>query len=115
MLKTNKIILTVREKDAVKQLSHPLYTVDYIEKWVNRNDNVFTNAPAALNAMAAKGFYEAIKIIANDESSWVLITGSTHGEFGKQWYECEKCGHKEFVDSGRYCPGCGRKIRKEGP
>lgn len=31
------------------------------KKWINRNDNVFTNTPAALQAMGIKGYYEAVK------------------------------------------------------
>lgn len=56
--------MTDREKEIVRGLKHPLYTVEYLEEWINRNDNVFTNAPAALQAMGAKGYYEAIKRIA---------------------------------------------------
>lgn len=35
-----------------------------MEEWINRNDNVFVNAPAALQAMSAKGYYEAVKRMA---------------------------------------------------
>lgn len=56
-----KIILTEKEKEIIEAMGHDLYTVAYIEQWINRNDNVFVNAPAALNAMAAKGYYEAVK------------------------------------------------------
>lgn len=59
-----KITLTDREKEIVSSLAHPLYTVEYIEGWINRNDNVFVNAPAALNTMGAWGFYEAVRTIA---------------------------------------------------
>ena len=56
--------MTDREKDIIKDLNHSLYTVEYLEEWVNRNDNVFVNAPAALQAMSAKGYYEAVKRMA---------------------------------------------------
>lgn len=56
--------LTEAEKDIVRKLSHPLYTVDFLEEWINRNDDVFSNAPAALQACSAKGFYEAVQLIA---------------------------------------------------
>ena len=46
--------MTDREKDIIKDLNHSLYTVEYLEEWVNRNDNVFVNAPAALQPMSAK-------------------------------------------------------------
>ena len=56
--------MTDREKEIVKRLNHSLYTVEYLEEWINRNDNVFVNAPAALQAMSAKGYYEAVKRMA---------------------------------------------------
>ena len=59
-----KSVLTEQEKEIVEQINHNLYTKEYLEHWINRNDNVFINAAAALNAMAAKGFYEAVKAIA---------------------------------------------------
>lgn len=67
--------MTEQEKKIVKLLNHPTYTVEYLEEWTNRNDNVFANAPAALAAMGANGFMLAvsamakckdIKIIEND-------------------------------------------------
>lgn len=59
------IKLSDREKAIIEELSHPEYTVEWIEEWINRNDNVFVNAIAALQAMGAKGFYEAVKSIAD--------------------------------------------------
>lgn len=59
--------MTDREKDIIRDLNHSLYTVEYLEEWVNRNDNVFVNAPAALQAMSAKGYYEAVKRMAASE------------------------------------------------
>ena len=59
--------MTDREKEIVKDLNHSLYTVEYLEEWINRNDNVFVNAPAALQAMSAKGYYEAVKRMAASE------------------------------------------------
>ena len=56
--------MTDREKEITKSLNHAIYTVEYLEEWINRDDNVFLNAPAALQAMGAKGYYEAIKRIA---------------------------------------------------
>ncbi len=55
-----KIKLTERQKDIVARLNDKLYTVDYLEEWLNRNDNVYINAPAALSAMGASGFYCAV-------------------------------------------------------
>lgn len=59
--------MTDREKEIVKRLNHSLYTVEYLEEWINRNDNVFVNALAALQAMSAKGYYEAVKRMATYE------------------------------------------------
>lgn len=59
-----KIELTEEEKQIVSELNHSLYTIEYLEEWINRNDNVFCNAVTALNAMGAKGYYEAVKQIA---------------------------------------------------
>lgn len=50
-----------REKKMVRELNHPLYTVEFLQEWLERKDNVLVNAPAALQAMGAKGFYEAIR------------------------------------------------------
>lgn len=57
--------LTQEERDIITELNHSLYTVDYIQNWINRDDNVFTNAPSALSAMGAKGYYEAVKMMVN--------------------------------------------------
>jgi hypothetical protein len=56
-----KIILSGAERTIFTGLKHPLYTAEHVEHWINRNDLVFINAPAALQAAAAKGFYEAVK------------------------------------------------------
>lgn len=52
--------LSEEERQLVESLKNSLYTVSFLEEWINRNDNVFVNAPAALQAAAAKGFYQAI-------------------------------------------------------
>lgn len=56
--------MTLKERKIVKRLNHPVYTADFLERWICRNDNVNINAPAALQAMGAKGFYEAVKQMA---------------------------------------------------
>lgn len=56
--------LTDKEKEIVKTLNHDLYTVEYIEEWINRNDNVFIDAMKALNTMGAHGYYAAVKKMA---------------------------------------------------
>ena len=59
-----KIVLSDKEKEIIGMLDDSLYTVEYIEEWINRNDNVFVNAPSALSAMGEKGFYQAVKRMA---------------------------------------------------
>lgn len=58
-------MLSEKEKEVVVSLNHPLYTVEFLEEWVNRDDNVFANPVAALQAMGANGFYEAVKCFVN--------------------------------------------------
>lgn len=67
--------MTDREKEVVKKINHSLYTVEFLEEWINRNDNVLVNPVAALQAMAAKGFYEAVKAIAKSEQEKQNMTG----------------------------------------
>lgn len=59
--------MTAKEREIVERLNHPVYTTDFLEEWIHRKDNVFINAPAALQAMGAKGFYEAVKQTAKNE------------------------------------------------
>lgn len=61
----SRIVLTDAEKKLVTQLNHELYTVEFLENWINRDDNVFANAVAALQSMGAKGYYEAIRAMAS--------------------------------------------------
>lgn len=56
----NKITLSKNQKRIIEKLNHPLYTVNYIQEWINRTDNVAINAPAALIACTATGFYAAV-------------------------------------------------------
>ena len=53
--------LSQREIEIIEILGHQLFTVDYLIKWLTRKDNVFVNAPAALEAMGAQGYYSAVK------------------------------------------------------
>lgn len=61
--------ITEAEKELIVQLNHPLYTVEFLEQWVNRNDNPMINAPAALQAMGAKGYLEAVRQMVNTNKS----------------------------------------------
>lgn len=63
-MESKKICLTAAEKKLVEELGDTIYTVDYLETWINRNDNVEINAVAALSAMGAKGFYRAVQLMA---------------------------------------------------
>ena len=54
--------LTEAEKAIVESLNSNLYTVEYLEEWINRSDDVFSNAVGALTAMGAKGFYDAVQL-----------------------------------------------------
>lgn len=38
-----KIVLSDKEKEIIGMLDDSLYTIEYIEEWINRNDNVFVN------------------------------------------------------------------------
>lgn len=67
--------MTDREKEVVRELNHPLYTVEFLEEWKDRDDNVFTNAPGALQAMGANGFYEAVKRMVTNQENKQNITG----------------------------------------
>lgn len=58
-----KVTMTEKQKEIVTWLADSLYTVQFLEEWLNRNDNVFANAPAALQAVGASGFFTAVKAI----------------------------------------------------
>ena len=55
------IKLTEQEKQIIDELNDKLYTVEFVEEWINRNDNVMINPIAALQAMGAKGYHQAVK------------------------------------------------------
>jgi hypothetical protein len=83
-MKQEKQYLSGAEQTIIHGLGHPLYTVEFIQEWINRNDSVFTNAPAALQAVMAKGFYEAVK--AMNEAGG-RITYKKEGEMEAGNYE----------------------------
>ena len=64
-----KITITEKQKEIIRRLNDPHYTVEILQEWVNRNDNVFVNAPAALEAMGAKGFFAAVRAIERAEQN----------------------------------------------
>lgn len=55
------ITITDKQKEIINQLNHSLYTADFLLEWINCEESVFINAPAALQAMGAKGYYEAVR------------------------------------------------------
>jgi hypothetical protein len=59
------INLTPEEIEIIKKLDSPIYTVAYLSEWINREDDVQINVVAALMACAAKGYYAAIKLMAD--------------------------------------------------
>lgn len=60
-----KIVLSDKEKEIIGMLDDSLYTVEYIEEWINRNDNVFVNAPSALSAMGAESISRPQRALRN--------------------------------------------------
>lgn len=54
-------IISEKEKELITLINHPVYSVDFLEKWINRNDDVVVNAPVALQTMGAKGFFQAVR------------------------------------------------------
>lgn len=58
------IKLTEQEKQIIDELNDKLYTVEFVEEWINRDDNVIINPFAALQAMGAKGYHQAVKRMA---------------------------------------------------
>lgn len=72
-----KIILTENQKAIVTRLGDPVYTPEYLEEWLNRNDSVYINAAAALSSMGANGFYKAVLAIERAEH-----TGTTGAAAG---------------------------------
>lgn len=41
-----KITITEKQEAIIRRLNDPLYTVEFLKEWVNRNDNVFINQRA---------------------------------------------------------------------
>lgn len=58
------IELTGLEKQIINELDHPVYTVEFIKKWINREPDVLINTLAALRVMGVRGYYEAVHRMA---------------------------------------------------
>lgn len=67
------IKLTELEKQIITELGDLLYTVEFVESWINREDNVLANPIAALQAMGANGYYQAVKLMAALRESQCLL------------------------------------------
>lgn len=72
----DRITLTDNQKAIVTRLGDTVYTPDYLEEWLNHNDNVYINAPAALSAMGANGFYKAVLAIEQAEQTGTTAAGN---------------------------------------
>lgn len=60
--------LTVAEKEVIQKLNHKLYMVNFVEEWATRPaENVFINAPAALQQAMVEGFIEAVRAIVKQK------------------------------------------------
>ena len=55
--------LTKREKDIVKKLNRPPYTVEYLEEWLDTDDETVANPTVALTIAYIEGFYDAVQAI----------------------------------------------------
>lgn len=61
--------LTDKEQQVIKRLDHNLYTVEFVAEWLDRKpENVFINAPAALQQMGVEGFMSAVRCLCRLES-----------------------------------------------
>lgn len=72
------MVMTPKEKEIVERINHPHFTVKFLEEWIKRDDNVFVNASAALQAVEAKGFYAAVRQIAKNEEKKEHAEGVDH-------------------------------------
>lgn len=61
------ITITEKQEAIIRRLNDPVYTMEFLKEWVNRDDNVFVNAPAALQAMGANGFFAAVRALERGE------------------------------------------------
>lgn len=121
--------MTEIEKRIIRALGDPLYTQEFLAEWVDRNDNVFINAPAALQVMAAKGYYQAVQRMAQTVPQWDERPGSDGCGWCKKYtkpenWECCVVGDSGTLvavgdanaliwTSADFCPVCGRKLRKD--
>lgn len=77
MTANKTITLSENQKAIIERLNHGLYSVEFVQEWINNSDNVIVNAPAALQAMGVKGFYDAVLQIEKDEELMKIIAPSS--------------------------------------
>jgi len=107
--------ITPIQKEIIEGLNDPLYTVEFLEEWIDRNDNVFTNPVAALQAMGAKGFYSAVKAMETylAPKKPVMIYGKKVGYMGCMCPVCKSPMHPG-IEKDNHCRECGQKIDWSG-
>lgn len=56
------ITLSETQKKIIRQLNHKIYTIEFVQKNINRNPSTFVqfNSHEALLAANVKGFYDAV-------------------------------------------------------
>lgn len=64
------IELTELEKQIINELDHPLYTVEFIENWINQEPDVLINTVAALQVMGVQGYYDAVHQMADRQRKY---------------------------------------------
>ena len=102
-----KITITEKQEAIIRRLNDPLYTVEFLKEWVNRNDNVFINAPAALQAMGASGFFAAVRAIERAKEATVKIMN-----YRPKVVRCRlKTGGKSIPQIREECRGQGLTYR----
>lgn len=69
--------LNATQRKIIEAIGSDLYTVKFCEEWKERRDNVFSNAPAALQGMAVSGFLAAVYAIEKkiNAGEWPLFIG----------------------------------------
>ena len=84
-----KIKLTDDEKEIVRALNDPVYTIDYLEHWINRNDKrTKANALLLETVTEAKGFYAAIKRLAQAACDTEVETRVQRAILNRDSVEC---------------------------
>ena len=130
--------LTGVQKRLVENLGDKTYTVAYIEEWMNRQDDVFSNAPAALTSMGVHGYLRAINHMEREYARAQAEQKNACNELGRDHLVafakaaikelglsnedimcylkgearmCSDCGCIHlFID--RFCPECGVLARE---